>query len=103
MARNRSEAIRIATPPWSGVADRLRIKDLQRLSRLISRVTGIRHVVDHIVPLLGENVCGLNIPVNMRIIVERENLGKSNKLVEEISFPGCVFCVLHIPLPFRQI
>lgn len=103
MARNRTEAIKLATPPWSGVGDRLLIKDLQRLARLISTLTGIRHVVDHIIPILGENVCGLNIPANLRVIVEEDNLKKSNHLVADLALPGCVLCVLSLPLPYKQL
>lgn len=95
--------MKLATPPWSGVGDRLRIKDLQRLARLITKLTGIRHVVDHIIPLLGEGVCGLNIPANLRVIEEGDNLKKSNRLVAELSLPGCVLCVLLVPLPYRKL
>lgn len=41
--------------------------------------TGIKHVVDHIVPLKNKHVCGLHNEFNLRAITQRENAMKKNK------------------------
>ena len=40
--------------------------------------------VDHIVPLQGNNVSGLHVPWNLRVIRGSDNLKKHNKCVEEL-------------------
>lgn len=65
-----------ATPKW---ADINKILGLYEYSREIMLRAGIRHEVDHIVPLLSEFVCGLHCEANLQVIPESENRSKSNR------------------------
>jgi hypothetical protein len=76
----RRRRFRNATPKWLNQIDKMEIRMKYRLAIELSRATGIRHAVDHIVPLYGENVCGLHVPWNLRVITQEENLKKYNKL-----------------------
>lgn len=68
-----------AMPNWLSDDHLDAIHDLYRESERISQATGITHHVDHIVPLKGENVCGLHVPWNLQILTEDENRAKTNK------------------------
>lgn len=74
-------ARRKATPSW---VDRQELKRIYKEARKLSETTGIKYQVDHIIPLVNKNVCGLHIPSNLRIITAEENLAKSNKFSQEM-------------------
>lgn len=76
---------REATPKWLTKQERLQMRDLYVQARKMTELTRERYVVDHIVPLRGEEVCGLHVPWNLRVITQDENLKKSNKLVDPSS------------------
>lgn len=78
---------REATPKWLTPAERLQMRDLYVQARKLTELTRERYVVDHIVPLRGEGVCGLHVPWNLRVITQEENLKKSNKHVDTPSAP----------------
>jgi hypothetical protein len=79
----RRRRFRDATPPWLTRAQKKEIRALYQMAITMSKLTGERYVVDHIVPLQGEIVCGLHVPWNMRVMTQLENLQKSNKHVAE--------------------
>jgi 5-methylcytosine-specific restriction endonuclease McrA len=81
----RRRRFRLATPKWLTAEQKLEIRLLYRLAIELSRRTGVRHVVDHIVPLHGETVCGLHVPWNLQVITQDENLRKFNKLIDTPS------------------
>ena len=72
---------RNATPSWITAEQKLAIRKLYLQAMELTRVTGERYVVDHIVPLISDAVCGLHVPWNLRVITQEENLKKSNKLL----------------------
>jgi hypothetical protein len=68
-----------ATPKWMSTEQKKAIRNLYLLAQNTSKITGEQYVVDHIIPLNGEEVCGLHVPWNLRVITQEENLAKSNK------------------------
>ncbi|MGB0141473.1 MAG: hypothetical protein ACPF8W_00210 [Luminiphilus sp.] len=65
-----------ATPSWAcHDAILTKYKERERMTAL----TGVLHHVDHKIPLQGENVCGLHVAANLRVILARDNQRKHNK------------------------
>jgi 5-methylcytosine-specific restriction endonuclease McrA len=73
---------RMATPPWITPEQKLAMRRLYLEAQKLTKLTGERYVVDHVVPLISEDVCGLHVPWNLRVITQDENLRKSNRLVD---------------------
>jgi hypothetical protein len=72
---------RNATPKWITAEQKLAMRKLYLEAQELTRITGERYVVDHRVPLISDEVCGLHVPWNLRVITQEENLKKSNKLL----------------------
>lgn len=66
-----------ATPRW---ADMGAIRQFYYHARRLTAETGIKHEVDHFIPLNSPVVCGLHTPLNLRVIPATENREKSNRL-----------------------
>jgi 5-methylcytosine-specific restriction endonuclease McrA len=73
---------RSATPKWITPEQKLAMRQLYLQAMELTKLTGERYVVDHIVPLISDEVCGLHVPWNLRVITQEENLRKSNKLLD---------------------
>ena len=68
-----------ATPAWLTDAHHAEMANIYRRAVEMS-AGGVRHEVDHIVPLRGRNVCGLHVPWNLQILDWISNRSKGNKL-----------------------
>lgn len=73
---------REATPPWLSRQQKSQIREMYKMAITMTKTTGEQYVVDHIVPLRSDAVCGLHVPWNLRVITQEENLKKSNKFVD---------------------
>jgi hypothetical protein len=74
---------RQATPKWLSSKQKAEIRQLYQIAITMTRTTGEQYVVDHIIPLRSDDVCGLHVPWNLRVITQEENLKKSNKLLAQ--------------------
>lgn len=68
-----------ATPTWLTPEQHKQILEFYTKAKQLEAAMGIKHHVDHIVPLQGLNVCGLHVPWNLQILTAEENIRKSNK------------------------
>ena len=58
-----------ATPPWARSGEIWQqIRAIYKQAKYLTATTGEQHDVDHIVPLDGKIVCGLNVPWNMQVL-----------------------------------
>lgn len=70
-----------AMPPWLSETQLGEIANFYWLANDLGKVSGEVYHVDHIVPLQGENVCGLHVPWNLQILPADLNISKHNKLI----------------------
>lgn len=75
----RETAILKAFPSW---ANKSEIATFYKRARELTESTGVKHHVDHIVPLRSKLVCGLHVESNLRVITASENVSKGNRLIE---------------------
>ena len=73
---------RNATPKWITAEQKLIMRKLYLEAMALTKLTGVRYVVDHITPLISDEVCGLHVPWNLQVMTQEENLKKSNKLLD---------------------
>jgi hypothetical protein len=81
--KTRRRKHREATPKWLTMAQKKEMREIYRIAITMTKTTGEQYVVDHIVPLRSEVVCGLHVPWNLRVVTQAENSAKSNKLLPD--------------------
>lgn len=76
----RNKQVARAKPAWLTEEHEFMLEEIYELRDLRSKLTGVVHHVDHIVPLRGQNCCGLHVPWNLQVIPAVDNLSKSNRI-----------------------
>jgi len=69
---------RVATP--QGVTE---IRRLYLEAQLLTIDSGVKHEVDHIIPLIHDQVCGLSVPFNMQTLTKAQNRRKASRFNQD--------------------
>jgi hypothetical protein len=77
-AKRRHDEVR-ATPAWANLDA---MEKVYAKARAMTKKTGVKHDVDHIIPLRGKLVCGLHVESNLQILSASLNRSKGAKHVE---------------------
>lgn len=87
------EAIKRATPKWA---------ELEKIKLFYKNRIDGQHI-DHIIPLRGENVCGLHVLANLRYMTAVDNMSKSNKFDESMLDEEYIPTVVELNPPTNKI
>lgn len=79
---NNSASRKRATPLWLSAIEKAMIQEIYDVAKAKTMQTGIKHHVDHIMPINGVNSCGLHLPWNLQVLTASENCSKKNKVLE---------------------
>jgi hypothetical protein len=78
LTRQRQVNMKQATPGWASME---KMNAFYEEARQLTEATGVKYVVDHIVPLQGKLVCGLHCEANLQVITHEANAKKGNKFL----------------------
>ena len=67
-----------ATPDWLTAIHKAQIAQYYEVATALEMQTGIKHHVDHIIPLKAKIASGLHVPWNLQVLTATDNLRKSN-------------------------
>lgn len=81
--RRREAAKLMRTPSWLTKEHKQKMLEIYQKSIDM----GPEYHVDHIVPLIGANVCGLHVPWNLQVVTVTENLEKGHAYYGTDAWP----------------
>jgi len=72
-----------ATPKWISWFHLAQIEEFYEIAAAATMQTGVEHHVDHIVPIKGKTVSGLNVPWNLQVLTAQANMRKHASFIQE--------------------
>ena len=75
-----------AMPHWLTPEHHEQMADIYELAVIAEQLTGIKHHVDHIEPLQGEDRRGLHVPWNLQVLTATENISKKNRPIQHFHW-----------------
>lgn len=69
---------KLCMPKWSDIE---KIKSYYIGAARLTKETGVKYSVDHIIPIAGKNICGLHVHYNLQILTVSDNSKKGNKFI----------------------
>jgi len=79
IASNAIHRAKEAAPKWLTEAHYDEMLAFYTQAKQLELFDGVPRHVDHIVPLQGDNVCGLHVPWNLQILTADQNISKGNR------------------------
>lgn len=74
----RAPYIRACVLSFPGWVCKVELKTFWHEARAMEKLTGVRHDIDHIIPINHPRVCGLSVPENLQVIPSKVNGRKGN-------------------------
>ena len=82
---NRRAAKSKAIPSWLTQEDWQAMEAIGKEADRLTKETGIKYEVDHIHPLRGKLICGLQCPDNLQILTKSQNCSKGNRFTPYVE------------------
>ena len=85
-AHKRAARIRRKYEKLSRVATPRGVTEIRRMyleAQLLTIDSGVKHEVDHIIPLIHEKVSGLSVPANCQILTKAQNRQKASRFNQD--------------------
>lgn len=77
--KRRSNNLLSMTPWVQNEPYKSQIQTLYNQAKEITNKTGVKHHVDHVIPVKHPEICGLHVPWNMQVLSQPDNDSKHNK------------------------
>lgn len=82
LCRERRIKIKGATPSWLNEEQKRQIDNIYRECAMLNSKDKASNHVDHIIPINSDYVCGLHVPWNLQILSAKDNVQKSNRVID---------------------